>query len=101
MATKNSTSQPRLLDIIELLFNDVVQGYKPMQIARHVQTVPSNVTRDMETLKKAGWAIFDEDTGCWRLHHRISQQAVKIYAAADRHRTQLEEAISRHTRSAD
>ena len=101
MATKNSTSQPRLLQIIELLFNDVIQGYKPMQIARHVQASPSNITRDMETLENAGWAIFDGDTGCWRLHHRIGQQAVKIYAAGERHRLRIDQLIHQHTRATD
>ena len=96
-----NNSQQRILKIIEFLFNDVVQGYQPMQIARHISATASSITRDMTNLKAAGWVVQDEDTGCWRIHPRIGQQAVKIYSAIERHRSRVEEAANRYTRTTD
>lgn len=94
-------AQQRLMKIVEMLADDAVVGYHPSQIARHVGTLPSNITRDMANLKEFGWAEKDEERGTWRLTPRIGQQAVKILNSTHRYSDMAEQARNRFTRIPD
>lgn len=54
----------RVLKIVELLFQRVLDGFSNKEIADALGYSPSNVCRDMELLRQAGWA-HKLDSGRW------------------------------------
>ena len=65
LSDKDSAAQ-RVLRISELLFGRVLDGYSNKEIADTLGYSACNVSRDLETLRGAGWAE-KLDTGRWAL----------------------------------
>ncbi len=58
-----SASQQRVLRTLLVLANHPVEGVLPGVIAAHLQTLPSNTTRDLANLRIVGLAR--KDKGLW------------------------------------
>jgi DNA-binding IclR family transcriptional regulator len=98
-ADYTNAAQQRILALALLMFGDVVNGYAPGALAKALETTPSNVTRDLANLAKAGLAERVEATGHWRLTSRLPNQAAKVYAqvaARAREAEALSNQFSRH-----
>lgn len=98
-AKYTNEAQQRLLRVVMLLGEDVITGLAPAQIAKSLNVPPSYVTRDLENLKTAGWAIQQEDTGRWLLGAKAGSLGVKVMASIDRADRKVQEARNRFTRS--
>ena len=61
---QTDTASLRVLCITELLFGNVLDGFSNKEIADALGYSPSNVCRDMELLRQAGWA-HKLDSGRW------------------------------------
>lgn len=61
---QTDTAALRVLRITELLFGNVLDGFSSKEIADALGYSPSNVCRDMELLRQAGWA-HKLDSGRW------------------------------------
>jgi len=90
-----NAGQQRILKLIFALFGDVVSGYPPATLAKHVGCSASAMTRDLHNLLEAGAVECDEKTGNWRLTaHRLPQQAVKVFGALQNAEARLDEVRS-------
>lgn len=94
-------AQQRLVRLILALFGDVVNGFAPGVLARHVGCSPSVIQRDLDNLRTAGLAQRDEETGHWRLTPRLPQQAIKALASIDAAQRRVDETRQRMTRNPD
>lgn len=92
-------AQQRLLRVVMLLGEDVITGVAPAQIAKALNVPPSYVTRDLDNLKTAGWAVQQEETGRWLLGAKAGALGVKVMASIDRADRKVAEARNRFTRS--
>lgn len=92
-------AQQRLLKVVMLLGEDVITGIAPAQIAKALNVPASYITRDLDNLKTAGWAIQQEDTGRWLLGAKAGALGVKVMASIDRADRKVTEARNRFTRS--
>lgn len=92
-------AQQRLLKLVMLLGEDVVTGFSPAQIAKALDVPPPYVTRDLDNLKTAGWAIQQEETGRWLLGAKPGALGVKVMASIDRAERKVSEARNRFTRN--
>jgi DNA-binding IclR family transcriptional regulator len=92
-------AQQRLLKVVMILGEDVVVGLAPTQIAKALNVPASYITRDLENLKTAGWAIQQEETGRWLLGAKPGALGVKVLSSLDRATRKVEEARSRFTRN--
>ncbi len=89
MATERKTdytnaAQQRILQLVLVLFGDVVTGYKPAALARALGCKAPLITRDLANLKTAGVAEYVEETCNWRLTELFPQQADKVWVAMSR-----------------
>jgi len=91
-------AQQRILRVVMLLGEDVVVGLAPTQIAKSLNVPASYVTRDLENLRTAGWAIQSEETGRWLLGAKPGALGVKVLSSIDRATRKVEEARNRFTR---
>lgn len=91
-------AQQRLLRVVMLLGEDVVHGLAPAQIAKALDVPPSYITRDLDNLRTAGWAIQQEETGRWLLGAKPGALGVKVLSSIDRATRKVEEARNRFTR---
>ena len=91
-------AQQRILRVVMLLGEDVVVGLAPTQIAKSLSVPASYVTRDLENLRTAGWAIQHEETGRWLLGAKPGALGVKVLSSIDRATRKVEEARNRFTR---
>lgn len=98
-AKYTNEAQQRLLRVVMLLGEDVVVGLAPAQIAKALNVPASYVTRDLENLKTAGWAIQQEETGRWLLGAKPGSLGVKVLASIDRAQRKVDEARNRFTRN--
>lgn len=92
-------AQQRLIKLVLFLFNDVVNGYLPSELAKAVGAAPGTITRDLDNLDTAGIARAKEGTGRWVLTQRLPQQTIKVWSAIDRAEQELQEAKQRFTRN--
>ncbi len=76
-------AQQRIVQLILLMFSDVVMGVAPSALAKALHCASSTITRDLDNLATAGLAERDEKTGLWRLTPRLPQQAIKVWTAID------------------
>lgn len=91
-------AQQRLMRVVMLLGEDVVTGFSPAQIAKALNVPPSYVTRDLDNLKTAGWALQQEETGRWMLGTKPGALGVKVMHSIDRAERKVAEARNRFTR---
>jgi DNA-binding IclR family transcriptional regulator len=94
-------AQQRLLKVVMLLGEDVVMGLAPAQIAKALDVPASYVTRDLDNLRTAGWAIQQQETGRWLLGSKAGALGVKVLSSLDRATRKVDEAKSRFTRNTD
>jgi DNA-binding IclR family transcriptional regulator len=98
-AAYTNDAQQRLLKVVMLLGEDVITGIAPAQIAKALNVPASYITRDLDNLKTAGWAIQQEDTGRWLLGAKAGALGVKVMASIDRADRKVTEARNRFTRN--
>lgn len=88
MATRKTdytnAAQQRILKLVLVLFGDVATGYKPAALAKALGCNPSVITRDLDNLRTAGVAEYDEATCNWRLTELFPQQADRVWLAMGR-----------------
>lgn len=92
-------AQQRLLKLVLLLGEDVVTGFAPTQLAKALQVPTPYITRDLENLKTAGWAMQHEETGRWLLGAKPGALGVKVMSSIDRAERKVAEARHRFTRN--
>lgn len=92
-------AQQRLLAVVMLLGEDVITGLAPTQIAKALNVPASYVTRDLDNLRTAGWAVQNEETGRWLLGTKAGALGVKVMTSIDRAERKVAEARNRFTRT--
>lgn len=98
-AKYTNDAQQRLLKVVMLLGEDVVAGLAPTQIAKELDVPAPYITRDLENLKTAGWAVQNEQTGRWLLGAKPGALGVRVLASIDRAQRKVDEARNRFTRN--
>jgi DNA-binding IclR family transcriptional regulator len=96
MSSLNS-SQQRLMQVINLLGNDVVNGYAPSQLAAALGVAQSYISRDLDNLLAEQWVIKNEQTGHWIIGPKIIAIAVKGIKAVDDAQRRLDSIRNRFT----
>lgn len=91
-------SQQRILRLVTLLAGNEVDGLAPGQIARLQDCSASNVTRDLDNLRTAGYAEQLPGSGNWRLSPQIVQIAIKFQLALGQAEERLIQTRGRFTR---
>lgn len=90
-----SAQQQRLLGLIQALAGHEVNGLAPSQIAAATRCFASQVTRDLDNLRSAGFAEEIRDLGRWRLGPVFVQIALAHTAGIERAKRRLEEIEAR------
>jgi DNA-binding IclR family transcriptional regulator len=93
-----NAAQQRLLKAIVLLAGNEFSGLAPSDLAKALNTNPSNVTRDLANLKEAGLAEQLPDTGRWRLGPKLVQIALAFSDQMSRSTSRIDEMQQRYTR---
>lgn len=93
-----NAAQQRLLKVIVLLAGNEFNGLAPSDLAKALNTNPSNITRDLANLKEAGIAEQLGDTGRWRLGPKLIQIAVAFSDHVSRASARMSELQQRYTR---
>lgn len=93
-----NAAQQRLLKVIVLLAGNEFAGLAPSDIAKALNTSPSNMTRDLANLKEAGLAEQLTDTGRWRLGPKLVQIALAFSDHMNRSSARIAEMQQRYTR---
>ena len=93
-----NAAQQRLLKAVVLLAGNEFNGLAPSDLAKALNTNPSNVTRDLANLKEAGLAEQLPDTGRWRLGPKLIQIALAFSDHMSRSSARIEEMQQRYTR---
>lgn len=91
-------AQQRLLKVILLLAGNEFSGLAPSDLAKALDTNPSNITRDLANLKEAGLAEQLADTGRWRLGPKLVQIALAFSEHMTRSTARVNEIQQRYTR---
>lgn len=91
-------AQQRLLKVILLLAGNEFSGLAPSDLAKALDTNPSNITRDLANLKEAGLAEQLADTGRWRLGPKLVQIALAFSEHMARSTARVNEIQQRYTR---
>ncbi len=92
----NAAQQRALRTLLMLAAHDL-DGLAPGEIARSLNTLPSNTTRDLANLRLAGLAE-TLGNGRWRISPRLAELAITLQRNLDRARQRLEETRRRYTR---
>lgn len=98
-AKYTNDAQQRILKVVLLLGEDVIAGLAPSQIAKELGVKAPYVTRDLENLRTAGWALQIEETGRWILAAKAGALGVKVMQSLDRADRKVTEARNRFTRN--
>ncbi len=93
-----NAAQQRLLKAVVLLAGNEFNGLAPSDLAKALNTNPSNVTRDLANLKESGLAEQLPDTGRWRLGPKLVQIALAFSDHMARSSSRMEELNQRYTR---
>lgn len=93
-----NSAQQRLLKAVVLLAGNEFSGLAPSDLAKALNTNPSNVTRDLANLKEAGLAEQIQDTGRWRLGPKLIQIALAFSDHMSRATNRIDEMQQRYTR---
>ena len=92
-----NAAQQRLLHLINLLAGHELAGLAPSQIARAQNCAASQITRDLDNLRTAGWA---EQTpqGLWRLSPHVVQISLRHATALKASQEQFNDIVQRFSR---
>lgn len=93
-----NAAQQRVLRLVNLLAGHELAGLAPSEMARALSCSASDVTRDTDNLRTAGWA---EQTpgGNWRLSPHVVQMSIRHAAALNQARKTFEDTVQRFSRS--
>ncbi|MBI2278180.1 MAG: ArsR family transcriptional regulator [Dechloromonas sp.] len=94
-----NAAQQRLLKAVLILAGNELNGLAPSDLAKALDTNPSNVTRDLANLKEAGLAEQITETGRWRLGPKVVQIAVEFFTNLERSQSRVDEIKQRYTRT--
>lgn len=83
---------------IVLMAGHVVNGLAPGELAKALDTSPSNITRLLANLKQEGFVEKIEETGRWRLGPKVVQIGLAYMNDVGRAETRLAEVKNRYTR---
>ena len=101
MSDYTNTCQQRILQTLLTLFGHEIDGLAPGQVAQLIGTTPSNATRDLFNLQKAGLVELVAHSGFYRVTPMLGQKALAILATLDRAAQRVEETRQRYTRGAE
>lgn len=93
-----NAAQQRALRTLLILAERDLDGLTPGEIARQLETLPSNTTRDLANLRLAGLAEMLPN-GRWRIAPRVAELAQTLQHNLDKARQQLDEIQRRYSRS--
>lgn len=93
-----SASAQRLLQVIECLVGNELQGLRPGELAKAVGCAPAMMTRDLANLEIAGWVQKIDSTNAWRLTPRVAAFSRTVSENLRRARIQLDETELRYSR---
>lgn len=91
-------AQQRVLRTLTMLCGHELDGLAPGEIAKALQTQPSNTTRDLANLRESGLAE-PLDSGRWRITPRMAQLALAVLKSLDVAQQRVEETRLRFTRN--
>lgn len=95
-----NSSQQRILNVLLTMFGHEINGLEPGQIAEMTQTSPSNITRDIFNLRKAGFVEqLQHDENRFRVSPMIGQKSISILTTIERAASRVDEAKNRYTRN--
>ena len=92
-----NAAQQRALRTLLILAEHDLDGIAPGDIARHLNTLPSNTTRDLANLRMAGLAE-SLASGRWRVSPRLAELAITLQRNVENARRRFEEARRRYKR---
>lgn len=99
MTDYTNDSQQRGYKTLLALFGHEVAGLSPGEVAKTVGTTPSNATRDLYNLAKAGLAERIPHNNNYRITPLIGQKALAILTALDLAERRTAETRQRFTRN--
>lgn len=99
MADYTNAAQQRVIQVLLRLAGHEVNGLAPGEIAKALDTTPSNITRDLHNLKEGGVAEQIQESGRWRLSPRIPQIGVAMLNGIGRAQAKVDEVQQRFTRN--
>lgn len=91
-------AQQRLCKLIVLLAGNEFNGVAPSDLAKALNTHPSNITRDLANLQEAGFADRIGETDRWRLGPKVVQVAVSFWTQLEQAKARVDELQQRYTR---
>lgn len=97
-ATYSNAPQERMLDLLLILAGHELHGLAPIEIAKALNAPRSTALRDLNVLRKKGFAEQIPETDRWRLAPRMVQIAVAFSTGINRARSKLAETEQRYTR---
>lgn len=92
-----NVAQQRALRTLLILADHDLDGLTPGEIARQLDTLPSNTTRDLANLRLAGLAEMLPN-GRWRIAPRVAELALTLQRNLDKARQRLDETQRRYSR---
>jgi DNA-binding MarR family transcriptional regulator len=92
-----NAAQQRVLRTLLTLAEHDLDGLLPGEIARNLDTLPSNTTRDLANLRLAGLAE-SLPNGRWRIAPRLVELALALQRSLDSAQRKLEETRRRYSR---
>lgn len=93
-----SGSQERGYKVLILLAGNEFSGLAPGEIAKALETNPSNITRDLRVLQSVGLAEPIQETGRWRLGPKVVQIAIAFQRHLAISQARVAEIEQRYTR---
>lgn len=91
-----NAAQQRILRTLLTLAEHDLDGLSPGEIARSLDTLPSNTTRDLANLRLAGLAEA-LPSGRWRIAPRLVELSLALQRSLDQAQRRLEETRRRYT----
>ena len=93
-----NAAQQRALRTLLILAEHDLDGLTPGEIARQLDTLPSNTTRDLANLRLAGLAEMLTN-GRWRITPRVAELAQTLQRNLDKARQRLDDTQRRYSRA--
>ncbi len=93
-----SGAQERGYHVLILLAGNEFNGLAPGEIAKALDTGPSNITRDLRVLQSAGLAEQIQETGRWRLGPKLIQIALAFSDHVEKTSGRINELKQRYSR---
>lgn len=91
-----NVAQQRALRTLLILADHDLEGLTPGEIARQIDTLPSNTTRDLANLRLAGLAEVMPNSR-WRIAPRLVELALALQRSLDSAQRRLEETRRRYS----